>query len=136
MNLTSISSADDSDGTSVASPLPLHEKEAEIEVVVTLLKKDVSRDSRSGGMITYDVDSGTEVEIAAASSSERSVVHDEGTEAKKDADAGTELEGVASCAAARARQNEGREATKLRTPGKLRLESGRGIYVRGKVGGH
>jgi hypothetical protein len=81
-----------------------------------------SRDQEE--LITYDVDSGILVEVAAASSSARSVVHDEGTEAKKDADAGTELEGVASCAAARARQKEGRVATKLKALGELRLGSG------------
>jgi adenylate kinase len=42
MNLASMSSADDSEGTSVASVLSCHEKEAEIEVVVTMLEKDVS----------------------------------------------------------------------------------------------
>jgi hypothetical protein len=123
MNLASISSADDSDGTSVASPLPLHEKKAEIEVVVIMLKKNVSRYSGSGRVITYDVDSGIRLEVAAASSSARSVVHDEGTEAKKDADAGAGLEGAASCAAARARQKEGRVATKLKALGELRLGS-------------
>jgi hypothetical protein len=124
MNLASISSADDSDGMSVASPSPLHENEAEIEVVVIVLKRDVSRESGSGRVITYDVDSGIRLEVAAASSSARSVVHDEGTEAKKDADAGAGLEGATSCAAARARQKEGSVATKLKTLSELRLGSG------------
>jgi hypothetical protein len=114
MKLASISSADDREGTSVASPLPLHEKEAEIEVVVIVLEKYVSRESGSRGVVAYDVDSGIALEVAAASSSARSVVHDEGTDAKKDADAGTELMGAASCVAARARQKEGSVATKLK----------------------
>jgi hypothetical protein len=82
------------------------------------------RDLRSGKVSAYDVDLGIGIELAAASSPARSVVHDEGTEAKKDADAGTGLEGTASCAAARARQNEGSVATKLKTPGERRPESG------------
>jgi hypothetical protein len=138
MNLASMSSADDSEGTSVASLLLCHEKEAEIKVAVTMLEKDVSQDSGSRGVVTYNVDLGIGVEVAAASSSARSVVHDEGTEAKKDVDAGTVLEGdaAASCAAARARQNEGSKATKLKALGELRLESGWDIDVHSEISRH
>jgi hypothetical protein len=124
MNLASMSSAEDSEGTSVVSLLSCHEKEAEIEAVVSMLEKDVSQDMESGKVSAYDVDSGIVLEMAAPSSPARSAVHDEGTEAKKDEDAGTGLEGAASCAAARARQKEGSDATKLKALGELRLGSG------------
>jgi hypothetical protein len=124
MNVASMSSADDSEGTSVASLLSCHEKEAETEAVVSMLEKNVSRDLGSEKVITYDVEPGIALEIVLAISSARSVVHDEGTEAKKNEDAGTGLKGAASAsrAAARARQNEGSEATNLKTPGELILE--------------
>jgi hypothetical protein len=45
-------------------------------------------------------------------------------------------EGAASSAASRARQNEGSEATKLRNPGELRLESLVGLHIRCIVNRH
>jgi hypothetical protein len=87
--------------------------------------------------VTHGVDSGIELEVTATSSLARRAVHDDGSEVKRLLVAlETGPEGAASSAAARARQNEGSEATKLRNPGELRLGSLQGIHIRCIVNRH